>query len=429
MKRTISLILALLTLCALPACSRQPKEEPYHWIPPEKKVGQTVTDDGYDPSSGMTYEEYLCTLDSPIVISFEGIRNTKPLLDLTDSISSSLFSTVKNAPHVTDISFPTLLHWLDNFCGEQIMQFSKDGSETLVILRKNVQFARMEKATLMIGQNQTALKEEQIGEGRKWNTMQECCVNRALYEKLISYEKAEFTGLGDTIYVTESFFNRSIMRDTQEEAISSLFIPSKTIHEYTVVGIMEDEGEYANAEAYGFFHIYASIDMVKNLISKHDGDHPFYVDEAMYLLTNKTKQYSDRGTTWLFTRPSPEDSTKMEIRLPGNQIISEEEWLAQFENMPVNAGYTMEVTLDSGKGFAEFLEYFQTMNKEYTARYYYEGSFTLYERNKASHPDDPTIRLNIPPLVQEIADADELDEWYYYPLTPRVIRPLRVAGG
>ena len=57
MKRTATLALALLFL--LPACSRQAKDDAYHWVPPEKKNIQTAAEDGYDPASGMTYEEYL----------------------------------------------------------------------------------------------------------------------------------------------------------------------------------------------------------------------------------------------------------------------------------------------------------------------------------------------------------------------------------
>ena len=40
MKRTATLALALLFL--FPACSRQAKDDAYHWVPPEKKIAQTA---------------------------------------------------------------------------------------------------------------------------------------------------------------------------------------------------------------------------------------------------------------------------------------------------------------------------------------------------------------------------------------------------
>ena len=430
MKRRLA-ILALALLFLLPACARQAKDDAYHWTPPEKKYNQSVTD-GYDPASGMTYEEYLTTIDTPIVISVERFVGSIPLLEyeLTREPASSYIKAFRNAPRVTDVSFPTLLHWLDNFCGEQIMQFPKEFIERNGIHRKDVQYAPMEKATLMIGQYQSALKEEQIGEGRKWTDMRECCVNRALYEKLLAYEKAEFTGLGDIITVTETLYRRGVMRETKKEGLNVLPV-DKTIHEYTVVGIVEDEGEYANTDAYGFFHIYAPLDMVKNLIAKHDTQRPFYVDTAMYQIGQifQEQKMPGEGVMGVYCRPSAEDPTKLELRLSGSRIIPEEEWLALFEDAQVNAGYTMEITLDSGKSYAEFAEYFssyQNAGSTSPARNMYNTIYKTYEKNVEIGAENP--QLNMQMVLQELEEAEELDDWFYYNGIPTLIRPLRVAG-
>jgi len=277
------LILGLLFISS--SCSFNSDSEVYKWIPPEKKIAQTAADDGYDPASGLTYEEYLTTIDSPIVVSIERLIRSTPLLEseLTRDPAAAYIKALRNNPHVTNVSLPVLFHWLDNFCGESILQAPADKMiNRNSILLKDVTYAPMEKATLMIGQYQTALTDEQIGEGRKWEDMRECCVNRALYEKLLAAEKAEFKGLGDIISVTESFYMRGFMHDTGEEAITVCGDFTTTTHEYTVVGIVEEEEEYANTEAYGLYHIYVSIDMLRNLIAKHDNNHPNYVDNAMY---------------------------------------------------------------------------------------------------------------------------------------------------
>jgi len=350
-------------------------------------------------------------------------------MDLADSTLTSYVKYIQNSPCVTDISFPVLFHWLDNFCGESILQAPADKMiNRNSILLKDVTYAPMEKATLMIGQYQTALTDEQIGEGRKWEDMRECCVNRALYEKLLAAEKAEFKGLGDIISVTESFYMRGFMHDTGEEAITVCGDFTTTTHEYTVVGIVEEEEEYANTEAYGLYHIYVSIDMLRNLIAKHDYNHPNYVDNAMYsisqIIDNNMSQ--DEMYLGIYSRPSAEDPTKRELRLFGNRIVPENEWLAQFEGILVNAGYTMEITLNSGTHYAEFVEYMTAPSStSFTARHEYDSIYRVYEKALARDPEN--AQLNMTPLLQELSDAGELDEWYYYPLVPRVLRPLRVA--
>ena len=286
----------------------------------------------------------------------------------------------------------------------------------------------MEKATLMIGQYQTALKEEQIGEGRKWEDMRECCVNRALYEKMLADEAMEFSGLGDSITVTETCYRRGLNRENKKEAIGVHHDLAITKHEYTVVGIVENEGEYANTDAYGFFHIYAPLDMVKNLIAKHDTtQRPFYVDEAFYYPTQNVSSLTNSSV--IFYNRDPEDPEQIRIRLEGNRILSLEEYDAYFRDVPENAGYLVEITLDSGKSFAEFQRLIMEENRFRTnskARGWYLSLWNSHQNVLQTNPDD---QLKLPQLLQEVYDSDELDEWYITGVIPRVVRPLRVAGG
>ena len=196
---------------------------------------------------------------------------------------------------------------------------------------------------------------------------------------------------------------------------------------FTVTGVVEEETAYSNSDAYGLYHIYAPIEIAKAMIVKHDFNHPNQTDEAMYLVS-KTVEKLAVGTQ-IFRRPVADDPTKTELRLPGNRIIPEEEWLSYFEDVPVNAGYVMEITLDSGKGYAEFLEYMDSLGSQYTARYYYNFQYRVYEVNKENNRNNPNWvdDVNMPQILEEIAADGELDEWYYYRLVPRVIRPLRVA--
>ena len=123
------------------------------------------------------------------------------------------------------------------------------------------------------------------------------------------------------------------------------------------------------------------------------------------------------------------DPAKYEIRLPGGTVLPEEEWNAYFENLPINAGYVMEITLDSGKNYAAFLEYrAAAMAEPQTAKTMYERVYKSYE--KAIADQVKVARLNMPQILEEIAADGEIDEWVVIGPTPGIeIRPLRVAGG
>ena len=185
---------------------------------------------------------------------------------------------------------------------------------------------------------------------------------------------------------------------------------STTTHEYTVVGIVEDEGEYANTDAYGFFHIYAPLDMVKNLIAKHSQTQPFYVDEAMYYPKQVASSLSN--SNFLLYRRDAENPEQIQFRVEGNRMYSVEEWDINFKDVPCNAGYIIELTLDSGRNYAEF---YQLLNGEYrffttsSARGYYTSQWNNYQNQLLTKPD---YQFKLPQIIQEVYDADELDDWY-----------------
>jgi len=350
----------------------------------------------------MTYEEYLCTLEIPVVFSVEYLFGTSFLSEESMSTFPNTMTNIRHAPHVQKISYPTYLHWLGS-----VIRVSR----------------------LMIGQYQSALQEEQISEGRKWEDMAECCVNRALYEKLLESTREEFSGLGDTVDVKEVIYGKSYRHMPDGSRQEELEVRDTFSFSLTVVGIIDEEGEYADTDAYGFYHIYASIDLVKTMIAKHSFTHPNKNDESAYLPSQIYNEYAGDAVA-LFSRPRADDPAKKELRLPGNRIIPEEEWLSYFENVPVNAGYIMEITLDSGTGYAEFKEYMEKMDGESSAKFYYDYQYKVYEVNKENNKNNPNWvdAVNMPQILEEIAADGELDEWYYYRPVPRVIRPLRVAG-
>ena len=158
--------------------------------------------------------------------------------------------------------------------------------------------------------------------------------------------------------------------------------------------------------------------------TKFDYNHPDRNDEDMYLYGQIANAHTE-GQTGLYSRASAQDPTKKEIRLPDGTILPEEQWLANFENVPVNAGYTVEVTLDSGTGYAEFLE---TVWDRPSARRIYDHIAENYEKTNTPINNPLNMPMRVPQNLQEILDAGELDEWYSYPTAPMIARPLRIAS-
>ena len=270
----------------------------------------------------------------------------------------------------------------------------------------------MESSILMIGQHQIAQESQQIYKGRPWKDITECCVNRVLYERLLNDPEEDFTGLGDTVTIEEPIYKKGflLMPDGTKKEIYQE--STRTTFSLVVVGIVEEE-EYTRTEAFGSFHMYTSIDMVNVFLSKHDYNSPDFNDEAMFLFPQVLAKYAGDETS-LYWRASADDPSEKEIRLPGGRILPGKEWLSYWENVPVNAGYIIEITLDSGKHYTDFIEY---INQWFT------------ENNARKRHDYNTARgLPDSQLLQEIADDDELDEWYFYPPIPRIFRPLRISG-
>ena len=384
-------ILVMLTLFLLSACTMHSKDEPWKWVPEtagEELLGSAAS---YDPAEGISYEEYLTTVDAPIVVSFERISGALPLLELERAAS------LWNAPHVIDVNYPVLLHWL----GDSI-----------------------EESTLMIGQYENALKPEQLEEGRAWKGMTECCVNRALYDKLLADPEAAFSGLGDTATAAEIIYD--FVYDPNLGTRVPKKIRSRTERSLTGVGIVSDEGAFSDPSAYGNYHLYLHLDMTESLLDQHRNrttDNIF--DTQNYMPARHLAAMKQEAV--LFWRDSPEDPGRVELRLPGRSTISPEEWDARAAGIPVNAGYLVEVTLDSGRNYSEFLEYYTEMRFRTltSARKVFDYQWANYQTRLE---DDPNAQLILSQVLEEIYEDDELDDWYCSSLSPYVIRPLRIAG-
>ena len=308
----------------------------------------------------------------------------------------------------------------------------------------------------MIGLYLPDLDPSAISEGRWFENESECCLNRAEYERLLADSGAQFHGIGDTVTYTEpitqlgEFFNARTVDPISKQ--------------YTVVGIVEKEGIYAN-EAYGIRHVYAHTDSVASMLVnyRHDVvkfesrlDHEAY--EATRFLSSLGPQQFDKSFKsgkLIAYRIDSDNEDSIQIRVPNNRVFSEEEWRSIFQKMPCNAGYTIEVTLNSGKNYAEFADYWRVksltgMSMAENEEIRIQGIDLLHEEyeertNPPDHNGNPVIlsaenknmwdawleehlhRQEQDPLVKELIECDELNQWYvyktYYCVT---LRPLRV---
>ena len=85
----------------------------------------------------------------------------------------------------------------------------------------------------------------------------------------------------------------------------------------------------------------------------------------------------------------------------------------------------MEVTLDSGTGYADFLE---AVWDRPSARRIYDHIAENYEKINNPINNPLNMPMRVPQNLQEILDAGELDEWYSYPTALMIARPLRIAS-
>jgi len=383
-----------------------------------------------DPSDTRSQDEILEELfaqtDGPVVVR---LVPGAPIL-----YKETAYPQLLNQPHVLDVLFVSIVHWLD---------ISEDGS------------------LCMIGQYFPDLDPAAISEGRWYEDETECCVNRAEYKRLLADPESGFTGIGDTVTYTEPDFHLpanttnlvlfqydmehtdpQAWKDKENFGVISYIVPiSKS---FTVVGVVEDEGEYADP-AFGVHHVYALTDTVGEMLANYRENLAYNsfnsrLDLAIYQPTVIGSSISGAAVY----RPDPNDPDAPQIRCAEDQLYPEAEWDALFQNAICNAGYIVEVTLDSGKGYAAYAATYRS-NRYHaqTAKHVedlrlqsIEGAYETYEyhlekgwsEERARYLlEDHLARLEKDPTISRLEElGEDLEKWRICAKCGTRVRPLRV---
>lgn len=210
--------------------------------------------------------------------------------------------------HVLDVRFTGLYHWLDT---------AEDSS------------------LVMIGMLPRDRDTYAVAEGRWYGALHECCLNRPYYDALLADPTSGFTGIGDSITVAEPVLK-----------ISSY----PRVRTFTVTGIVDDEKQYADSGVYGKYHIYASIDDISVFFidySFQSNNYPAY-DYAMY---NPAQVKYASGVFAI--RQDPGGQWK--YRTQDGEILDRDGYGRLLESAAINAGFSVEIQLDSSEAVEEFI--------------------------------------------------------------------------
>jgi len=356
--------------------------------------------------------ELFAQTDGPVVVQLIG---RSPYLFQDD------LAPIWNAPHVINVIGTSYVHWLDD---------SEDASLT------------------MIGQYDVDLDPAAVVEGRWYETDTECCVNRAEYERLLADPESGFSELGDTVTYTEP-----------EKTLSagSFVKPKEPVsRQFVVVGVVADSAPYDNTNAYAIYHVYTTVDGVTAMMANYTNNVTYYfsdVDLRAYWNARIVKTQNGSAVY----KEDPDREGYVLFRCADDRIYSEEEWLEQYSDTVSNAGYTVEVTLDSGKNYADFVEYLritQFTEEPASERLHIleemrENALKNYEKNwltpKYTVDGTPIVisdeimnkaKLNLEETLATLEpdattaylqEIGELDEWFRCNgNVPYVVRPLRV---
>ena len=386
MKKVLAAAFALLFL--LSACQTRPIDAPAETIDPNEDIR----------TRDARLDALFAETDGPVVVQY---------MDASVYWHPDLVAKLWNAPHVINVICTSLIHWLD---------ISEEGSLS------------------MIGQYLPDLDPAAIVEGRWYETDTECCLNRAEYERLLADPDAHFTGIGDSVVYAEQI--TKLGSGLYEKEITPI---SRT---FTVVGIVGDEGKYADP-VYGIHHLYALTDAVEAMLVNYETFRVGYeprCDYDAYAISQKI--LAIRNGRYVY-KPDPEDPGKMLIRCAYDTVYKEDDFRDLFFDVPCNAGYTIEVTLDSGKNYADYVEY-------YRSKYFEEQTVEEWEekRQKDNETKARLLGENLTPmlnaesrdkLINQLAPTEmdpttvqiymlnEQKEWRTTNGTPYLIHPLRVG--
>jgi len=408
-KRIFCLLFAALLLL-LPSCQTRPIDTP-----------ETTE---ADPADTRTQEEILeevfSQTDGPVVVK---LMSASPIL-----YKEREYPSLINQPHVLDVIFVSIVHWLD---------ISDDGS------------------LCMIGQYAPDLDPAAIAEGRWYETDTECCINRAEYERLLADPESGFTGIGSKVTYTEPDFHlpttggRLIYIEKADPKELETMIKSGFLtyvvpaHKtFTVVGIVGEEGTYSDP-AYGVHHVYALTDTVGEMLVNYKYDHSNEYDSRLDKAIYQPSIAAGAIRGMAVYRPDPENPDTPQIRCADDKIYSEAEWDAMFDGIICNAGYTVEVTLDSGKSYAAYVANYRS--NRYNARTAesheelrlqgIETAYQYYEEQIAKGTNEKTMRIYLEdilasneqdPTITRLAELGELSDWRICGKLGMKVRPVRV---
>ena len=369
-----------------------------------------------DPAGTRSQDEILAELfaqtDGPVVVQLIG---RSPYLFQED------LAPIWSAPHVINVLGTSYVHWLDD---------SEENSRT------------------MIGQYAVDLDPADVIEGRWYETDSECCVNRAEYDRLLADPTSGFAGIGDTVTYTEPKKTVS--------GVSYVKQKSPVSKEFKIVGLVKDSDPYDSTAAYAIHHIYTTVDGVTAMMANYSSSNTNAfsdVDKRAYW----SARIAQTQTSAVVYKEDPDRPGKVLFRGAEDRIYTEDEWMAQYRDTVDNAGYTVEVTLDSGKNYADFAEYWHL--KQFTEEPAGERLNTLEEMrqgaledfeehwltpqyteygtpivisdeimNKAKLRLEETLASLVPDATTAyLQEIGELDEWFRCNgNVPYVLHPLRV---
>ena len=401
MRKYLSIVI-LLALLLLPSCRMRPIDAP-----------ETTE---VAPADTRTQDEILAALfaetDGPVVVQLIG---RSPYLFQED------LAPIWSAPHVINVLGTSYVHWLDD---------SEENSRT------------------MIGQYAVDLDPADVIEGRWYETDSECCVNRAEYDRLLADPTSGFAGIGDTVTYTEPKKTVS--------GVSYVKQKSPVSKEFKIVGLVKDSDPYDSTAAYAIHHIYTTVDGVTAMMENYNSSYTNAfsdVDKRAYW----NARIEQTHTSAVVYKEDPDRTGKVLFRGAEDRIYTEDEWMAQYRDTVCNAGYTVEITLDSGKNYADFAEYLRltqfteepASERLNTLEKMNENAYEQYEKllepsvspttgeliekseeqkQKAAAWLEQTLAKNAPDATTaRLQEIGELDEWFRCKSNvPYVIHPLRV---
>ena len=250
---------------------------------------------------------------------------------------------------------------------------------------------------VLISPEETLRTPERLREGRWFSGYGECCLNRAAYDALLADPGSGFTGLGGTVE----------LGDAPNHVLNSRLLSRRMT--VTVVGVVEDEGKYADEALYGERHVYAEFEQAAAFYI----DYPqtiagFRPDEdyAHYLPYQKTTELDIRAM-----RVNP--SGELQFRSADGTIYTWDELCAAYDGyLNVTAGYTVQLLLDSSDAIEETIRMLSEAAKYSSTTV--AQRYAEYEKLADDAIEKEKTPVKLPEVYRQIFAEGTADEWYIY---------------